>query len=141
MHDSGSRRNDLEVVERGLSPAQELVALAVALVFELDVALEGVLCAEQVGDDGVVDDQLRRGERVDLRRIAAERGDRLAHCREVDDARDAGEVLHDHAGGGELDLGVGLGGRDPCAERLDLRLGDVRAVLGAQQVLAGAPSG
>ena len=43
VHDAGARRDDLEVVERGLAPAQELVALAVALVLDLDVALERVL--------------------------------------------------------------------------------------------------
>ena len=42
VHDAGARRDDLEVVERGLAPAQELVALAVALVLDLDVALERV---------------------------------------------------------------------------------------------------
>ena len=68
VHDAGARRHDLEVVERGLAPAQELVALLVALVLQLDVALEGVRRAEQVGDDRVVDDQLGRRQRVDLRR-------------------------------------------------------------------------
>ena len=108
VDDAGARRDDLEVVERGLAPAQELVALAVALVLDLDVALQGVVTAEQVGDDGVVDDHLGGRERVDLVRVAAERGDRLAHGRQVDDAGDAGEVLHDHAGRRELDLGAGL---------------------------------
>ena len=121
MHDAGARRHDLEVVERRLAPAQELVALAVALVLDLDVALEGVLGAEQVGDDRVVDDELGGRERVDLRRVAAEGADGLAHGGEVDDAGHAGEVLHDHARGRELDLGVGLGGGHPRAERLDLR--------------------
>ena len=60
VHDAGAGRDDLELVERGLAPAQELVALAVALVLELDVALEGVGAAEDVGDDRVVDDQLGR---------------------------------------------------------------------------------
>jgi hypothetical protein len=41
-------------------PAQELVALVVALVLELDVALEGVGAAEDVGDDRVVDAPARR---------------------------------------------------------------------------------
>jgi hypothetical protein len=41
MADSGARRHDLEVVERDLPPAQELVALPVALELELDVAGEG----------------------------------------------------------------------------------------------------
>ena len=83
----------------------------------------------------MVDDQLGRGERVDLGRVAAEVGDRLAHRGEVDDAGHAGEVLHDHARRGELDLGVGLGVLVPRAEGADVVGGDVGAVLGAQQVL------
>ena len=104
VDDAGAGRHDREVVERALAPAQELVALPVALVLELDVAAEGIRGAEEVGDDAVVDDELGRRQRVDLRRVAAEIAHRLAHGGEVDDARHAGEVLHDHAGRGELDL-------------------------------------
>ncbi|MDR6099168.1 hypothetical protein QE454_002787 [Microbacterium sp. SORGH_AS454] len=135
VHDAGSRGDDLEVVEGRLTPAKELVPLAVALVLDLDVALEGVLATEQVGDDRVVDDHLGGRERIDLVRVAAEGGDGLAHGGEVDDAGHTGEVLHDHARRGELDLGVGLGRGVPRAERLDLLLGDVGAVLGTQKVL------
>ena len=99
VDDAGAGRHDLEVAERALAPAQELVALAVALVLDLDVALERLGRAEDVGDDGVVDDHLGRGERVDLLRVAAEVGHGLAHRGEVDDAGDAGEVLHHHAPG------------------------------------------
>ena len=76
VHDAGARGDDLEVVERGLAPAQELVALTVALVLELDVLLERVGAAEDVGDDRVVDDHLGRRERVDPGRVAAELGRR-----------------------------------------------------------------
>jgi hypothetical protein len=135
VHDAGAGRDDLEVVEGGLPPAQELVPLAVALVLELDVLLEGVRRAEEVGDDGVIDDELGRSERIDLLRVSAEGADRLAHGGEVDDARNAGEILHDHAGRGELDLGVGLGRGLPRSDGLDVVLRDVGAVLRAQQVL------
>ena len=91
--------------------------------------------AEQVGDDRVVDDELGRRQRVDLGGVAAEVDDRLAHRGQVDDGGHAGEVLHDDAGGRELDLGVGLGVGAPVGEGLDLLGGDVLAVLGAQQVL------
>jgi hypothetical protein len=83
----------------------------------------------------VVDDHLGGRERVDALRVAAEGDDGLAHRGEVDDAGDAGEVLHHDASRRELDLGVGLGGGIPRAERLDLLLRDIRAVLGAEQVL------
>src|SRR5690606_34983864 len=88
-----------------------------------------------VEDDGVVDDHVGGGERVDLVRVAAEGGDGLTHGGEVDDTGDAGEVLHDHAGRGELDLGVRLGAGVPVGDGADVVGGDVRAVLGAEQVL------
>ena len=46
--------------KRLLAPAQELVALAVALVFELDVLLEGAGAAEVVDHHRVVDDEIDR---------------------------------------------------------------------------------
>ena len=118
VHDPGVGRHDLEVVKRALAPAQKRVALLVALELELGVALERVGRAEHVDLDRVVDHQLGRDERVDLVRVAAERAHRVAHRREIDDRRHAGEVLHDHAGGRERDLGGRLGVGLPGRERL-----------------------
>ena len=58
MDDAGARRHDAEVVEGLLAPAQELVALAVALEFDLDVPREGVSRAEVVDLHRVVDDEV-----------------------------------------------------------------------------------
>ena len=135
VHDAGAGRDDLEVVEGGLAPAQELVALAVAAVLDLDVADEGVGGSEDVGDDGVVDHHLRRGQRVDLGGVTAQVGHRLPHGGQVDHARHTGEVLHDHPGRGELDLLARLGARIPRSQSADVVGGDVRTVLGSQQVL------
>jgi hypothetical protein len=57
-----------------LAPAQELVALAVALIFDVDVLLKRLGRAELVDHHGVVDDEVDGDERVDLLRIAAELG-------------------------------------------------------------------
>ena len=135
MHDAGARRHDLEVVERALAPTQELIALAVALVLDLDVALERVRGTEEIGDHRVVDHQVGRRQRVHLVGIAAEVADRLAHGGQVDDAGHTGEVLHDHPRGGELDFHARVGRRIPVGDGLDVVLGDVGAVLGAQQIL------
>ncbi len=135
VHDAGAGRHHLEVVEGALTPAQELVALAVARVLDVDVALEGACVAEDVDDDGVVDDHLRGRQGVDLVGIAAQVADGLAHGGQVDDAGHAGEVLHDHAGGGELDLDARVGRGVPVGNGLDVILGDVGAVFGAQQIL------
>ena len=67
VDDAGVRRDDLEVLEGGLAPAQERVALLVALELLLGVDAEGVARAELVDLHGVVDDELDRHERVDLR--------------------------------------------------------------------------
>ena len=133
--DARVRRDHLEVVERALPPAQERVALVVALELELGVVLEGELLGEVVDLDRVVDDQLRRRERVDLRRVTAQLVDRVAHRREVHDRRDAGEVLHQDARGREGDLLGRLVGGDPLRDRLDVVARDVLAVLRAQEVL------
>ena len=104
MADPGRRRDDAEVVEGGLAPAQELVALLVALELLLGVDREGAGVAEGVDLDGVVDDQVDRHERVDLGRVGAELVHRVAHRGQVDDGGNAGEVLHQHPRGLERDL-------------------------------------
>ena len=91
----------------------------------------------------MVDDQLDGDERVDLRGVAAEPRQRVAHGGEVDDAGHAGEVLHEDALGGEGDLvggvagalAVALGVGAPARDGDDVVGRDVRAVLVAQQVL------
>ena len=135
VDDARLRRHDLEVVEGVLAPAEELVALAVAFVLLLGVEAERGLRAVRVDLDGVVDDQLRRDEGVDAGRIAAEVGHRVAHGGEVDDRGHAGEVLHDHAGGGEGDLLAGLRVRVPGRQRLDVLLRDGAVAFGAEEVL------
>jgi hypothetical protein len=134
VHDAGAGRHHLELVEGGLAPAQELVALAVAAVLDLDVALEGVRAAEDVGDHRVVDHQLGRGQRVDLGRVAAQLGHRLAHRGQVHHAGHAGEILQHHARGHEGNFRIRLGLGVPLGDRLDFLGGDRDAVLVAQQV-------
>ena len=135
VHDAGARRHHLELVEGGLPPAQELVALPVALVLQVDVALEGVRRAEEVGDDGVVDDQLGRRERVDR---AGSPPSSCTASRIVARSTTHGTPVKScitTRAGRELDLDVRLGLRVPRGERPDVVGGDVGAVLGAQQVL------
>ncbi len=133
--DAGVGRHDLEVVERRLAPAQELVALPVALELQRRVAGEGVGPPGHVGHDRVVDNQLRGDLRVDQVGVAAHGGHGVAHGGQVDDRRHAGEVLEQHPGRGEGDLLAGLGGRLPLAQGLDVAGRHRDPVLVAQQVL------
>ena len=83
----------------------------------------------------MVDDEFGRDERVDLGRVAAERLHGLAHRGQIHHGGHAGQVLQDDPGRGELDLGVGFGGRVPARQRGYLAGGDVGAVLVAEEVL------
>ena len=123
VDDPGVRRDDAEVVEGALAPAQERVALAVPLELALGVLEHGQAGAELVDLHGVVDDELGRDLRVDRRRIAAQGDHRLAHRGEVDDRGHAREVLEEDARRAERDLVLRLG--------LGVPLGDGTHLLGA----------
>ena len=72
-----------------------------------------------------------------LRGVAAEAGDRVAHRGEVGDRGHAGEVLHQHARGHELQLAVAGLLRRPAAvgDGADVVGGYVDAVFAPQQIL------
>jgi hypothetical protein len=79
MHDASVRRHDGEILESALTPAEKCVALLIALELDRRVFREGVRCAEEVDLHRVVDDELRRRERVDPLRRAAELDDGVTH--------------------------------------------------------------
>ena len=135
MHDALVGRNDLEVAKTGLPPLEELVPLLVALILELRVDLHRVARAERVDLNRVVDDELDRLQGIDLLGLAAELLHRVAHRREVDDGRDSGEVLKEHARGRERNLPRRLGRHVDGRQRLDVLGVDRHAVLGSEQVL------
>ena len=135
VDDPGPGRHDAQVAECGLGPAQQLVALAVAVVLAFHVEGEGAGRPELVDLDGVVDDEVGRDQRVDQARVAAEVGHRVAHDGQVDDRRHAGEVLEQDPGRHERDLRLGGGARSPGEERLDILGADDRPTRMAEQVL------
>ena len=134
MANAGIRRNDLEIVQGILSPAQESVALDVALEFEFRVEREGHVGAEFVDLHRVVDHEFRGQQGIHLFRIAAQLADRFAHGGEIDNGGDAGEILQEHARGHEgnflLRRGVGI----PAGQRLDISGMNESPVLLAQKI-------
>ena len=127
-------RDDAEVVEAVLPPAEEGVPLAIALEFQLGVGRECVRRAGLVDLDRVVDDQLDRLEGIDLPRVAAQPLHGVAHGGQVDDRRHAGEVLEEHPAGSEGDLAVGGRLGVPGGQPLDVVGRDRDAVLVTQEV-------
>ena len=79
MHDAVARRNHVDVLERLLRPVDEMKAVFVAPVFDRAVLGERVAVkAGKFHRERMVDDELRRHDRIDLGRIAALVGDRIA---------------------------------------------------------------
>ena len=135
VDDAGAGRHDAEAAQGGLGPAQQLVALAVALVLALDIEGVGVSAAEAVDLHAVVDDQAGRDQRVHQRRIAPQLVHRVAHGSEVDHGRDAGEVLQQHPTGHEGDLDLAARVRAPVREGGHVVRGGGAGSRAAQHVL------
>ena len=135
VHDAGFRRDDAEVPERRLSPSQEHVAFAVPVVLEVRVQLQRVGAPEVIDLHRVVDHQFHGLQRIDLFRAAAERDHAVAHGRQIDDARHAGEVLEQHARRHERDLVLQVRRGRPGREGPDVLGVHERRVLAAQEIL------
>src|SRR5207249_8928251 len=131
MADAGAGRHHLEIVERLRAPFEELVSLAVALIFELDVLTERFRVAELVDHHTVVDDKVHWDEWIDLLRIAAESLHGVPHRGQIDDRGNAGEILHQHPRGAVLDLARDLALPLPVDHRLKVVARDALAVLEA----------
>ena len=135
MDDAGVGRDDAEVVECFLAPAEERVSLLVARELERGVEVGGVPFGVMVDLHRVVDDELDRLQRIHLARVAAETHDTVAHGREVHDGGHAREILEQHSSWCEGDFLLRLAGHIPVAERLDVLGIDEAPVLAPQQVL------
>ncbi len=127
-------RNDGEILERLLAPIEEDVAFLVSVELDLGVLGEGVGRAVMVDLYRVVDDQVHRNERIDRFWVPADFFDRVAHRCEVDHGGNAGKVLHQYAGGHKRGLSGTAPGFRPVGGFHDVLMGNVAAVLIAQQV-------
>ena len=135
MTDAGPRRDHAEVVERLLTPAQELIPLDVALVFHPHVDQERGVAAELVNLYGVVDHQIDRLLRIDPGGLTAEAGDGIPHGGEIHHAGDPRKILQKNTGGAKRDFRVDRLLHVPVGERFDAGRLDEGGILSAQQVL------
>ena len=83
----------------------------------------------------MVDHEVDGDQRIDLLRVGTQRRCGIAHGGQIDHGRNAGEVLHQHAGRAEGDLVFDLAFvLHPFGDRFDIGLGHRDAIFGAQQV-------
>src|SRR5699024_6804562 len=135
VNNAGSWRNNLEVGEVLCTPTQELVALFVALVLNLNVLLQSISGTECLSNDRVVNNHLSWVQWVDLIWGTAQSRYSLTHGCQVDNTWDTSEVLHKNTSWGELDFSIRLSLWIPVRQSLDVLFGYVLTVFGAKQVL------
>ncbi len=111
MADACPGREHPQVVEFALSPAQQGIALAVALHLHVHVQAAGVGHPGAVHLHRVIDHQIHGDARVDDGRVSPGARHRRTERRKVHHAGHAGEVLQQHSGRHEGELGaLGSGG-------------------------------
>ena len=109
-------------------PLEEFVALAVALEFHFEIEREGLGVPEEIDLHGVIDDEVDGDEWLDDPGIFAESLDCTPHGGEIDEERDAGEVLKDDAGYDEGNLFLGGRSGFPIGKGADVLGVDLLAV-------------
>ena len=117
-----------------MPPAQEGVALDVALEFEFRVEREGHIGAELVDLHRVVDHEFRGQQGVHFFRIAAQRANRLAHGGEIDDRGYSGKILQEDARWHEGNFLLRSGVRIPTGQRFYISGMNESSVLLAQKI-------
>ncbi len=120
VHDAKARRHHAKGVKGLHAPFHELVALAVALKFELHVQVERILLAVVIDHDGVVHHQVHGHQRLDLLGVLAQLGSHAAHGGQVGQQRHTGEVLQHHARNDKRDLILARGLGRPLGELLHM---------------------
>ena len=132
--DTGAGWHDAEVRKCLLAPFQKLIALHIALKFQVHVVLQRGCVTGFVDHHRVVDDQIDRGQRVNFVWIAAHRDHGVAHRCQVDNGGDAGEVLHQDARRKVSDFMLRGLRIEPRTDRFHVFDGDRAAVFTAQKV-------
>ncbi len=132
VHDAKARRHHAKGVKGLHAPLHELVALAVALEFELHVQVERVFLAIVINHDGVVHHQIDRHQGFDLLGVFAQLGGHAAHGGQVGQQRHAGKVLQHHARDDKRDLVLARRLGSPMGELLHMFSRDLASVAIAQ---------
>ena len=135
MHDARVWGHDAEILESGLAPAQERVALLVTLEFDLVVQVQRVGGAVVVDLHGMIDDQFCRRQGIDPVGRTAQFHDGVAHRGEIDHGWHTGKILQDDTARRKRNFGARICLRVPVGQRENVIACDVAAVLVAQQVL------
>ena len=134
MTNAGSRWNNAEAAERLLTPFQKYVAFMVTFHLQTDVFAESIVVTKVIDGNGVVNDEVYRGQGVNLSSIAPETLNGFTHGSQIHNRWYAGEILHQHPGRAIGNFSVCMSIFQPPCQSLDVLLGNRVAILPAQEV-------
>lgn len=116
VHDAGARRMHAHAVQRLRRPFQEAIALAIALIFALQIDPHGIWRGREIDPEGVIDRDVDRQDRAESLGVASRRCNSIAHRRDIDERRGAGRVVHQHAARLKGDLCLRCPASEPYAK-------------------------
>ena len=140
VHDAKTRRHHTKGVKGLHAPFHELVALAVALEFELHVQVQRILLAVVVHHDGVVYHQVHRDQRLNLLGVLAQTHRRAAHGGQICQQGHAREILQHHPRHDERNFILAFCVRCPLGQLLHMLCRDLAAIAVAQHRLQNNPN-
>ena len=123
MANASAGRDSLEIIKALAAPFQEVIAFAVAVIFDFHILLCCLGMAKLINHYRVVDDQMHGNQRIDFCRITAQFCHRIAHRGKINDARNACEILQQNARWTILNFLGGFGIGLPIDNRL--RIGHI----------------
>ena len=126
MHDADARRNDFEFFEGLHPPFEKLIAFGIALKLFVHIEVQCLLRALIINHHRMVDYQIDGHERLNLFWVKAHGRGGGAHGSQIGQQRHACEILQHHA--------CNHKGNFLCAWRVGLPIGQLRHVLGANQI-------
>ena len=126
MHDANARRNDFEFFKRLHPPFEKLIAFGIALKLFVHIEVQCLLRTLIIDHHRMVDYQINGHERLNLFWVKAHGRNGGAHGSQIGQQRYTSEILQHHA--------CDHKGNFLCAWRVGLPIGQLRHVLGANQI-------
>ena len=135
MTDADTRRDHAKAIEGLHAPLQKLIPRVVAAKFHLHVSLECLRIAREINLHRMIDHEIDRNQRLDHTRVLVETNHCGPHSREIDQQRNAGKILKQHARDHERNLLGALSIWLPISKTTHVLFRDFHAVEIAQHRL------
>ncbi|MNZ74857.1 hypothetical protein D3C78_933190 [compost metagenome] len=120
MTNAGTRRHHAKAAKSLLAPFQKDIALVVTFHLQTDVFFKSVIITKMIDRHRVVDNEIDRRKWVNFGGVSPQPFYGFAHGGQINDSRNAGEVLHQYPGRAVGDFTIGMSSFQPARQRLNV---------------------